>query len=569
MKTTAEQWLLSKNILLKKRILEVGSNINKLREDIPNNWQPQWTTQVKIEGGGRYPLGLNKFHDGLEEILIKGIVVQANRLHYITYCCWAIGDIEKREKCTAYSDFVEAFCRRENALGLGLFQIKPKYSVPGSTALSKIVKEGAKEYDCSFDLMQSNELGVFGLYYKGTIHNFGLTESNEKGIITLTELGRGLYAIAEKYFNKTNPEYCKKFAGRRKVPSQVLLEWGKINDLDNIRKPACKEEQEFYKTLIYRLGKNKVSDYRRDTFTFFMECIDRCTKTKTPFDEDVLRNIHYYSCYYKNSNKVCKFAVSEHFKDVHFYWFIYEGHVYFRWWLELYFNAFLQYLKSCDNGATRDDFFEQIDPAEFNATIFDFCKKRRDYYNNSMKSVLALFPEPSKLLETWSEEAIYEDEDHTSTSCVLAKFLLITTNLFRKYKNVISDKRYQYLVANLGSDLWFNVLYHFHNLEQIPVHEFLKIVLKRYIIDQHDLIMIEKNDLRRCWFTTENKRYFFQADVSPIWRPAKYETIMNFLYDMNLIDNLKGTVKLSQDGENFLNHLIQKYYLDDKRKSSR
>jgi hypothetical protein len=32
-------------------------------------WEPGWTTAVKIESGGRYPLGLNRFHNGLEEIL--------------------------------------------------------------------------------------------------------------------------------------------------------------------------------------------------------------------------------------------------------------------------------------------------------------------------------------------------------------------------------------------------------------------------------------------------------------------------------------------------------------------
>jgi hypothetical protein len=72
--------------------------------------------------------------------------------------------------------------------------------------------------------------------------------------------------------------------------------------------------------------------------------------------------------------------------------------------------------------------------------------------------------------------------------------------------------------------------------------------------------MMEKNDLRRCWFTTENKRYFFQADVFPLWRPAKYQTIMNFLSDMNLIDIVKDTVKLSQDGQHFLKQTLQEYY---------
>lgn len=525
-----------------------------------NNWQPQWTTQVRIEGGGRYPLGVNKFHDGLEEILIKSIVNAANRLRYITYCCWAIGDIEKRESCREYSDFVEAFRRRENSLGLGLFIMGSEYSVPGSTVLSRIVNDGINDYNCSFDLMRSNELGAYGLYYKGTIYNLGLTESDEKGIITLTELGRELYNIAERYYAKTNPEYYRKYSGKKSVPSRILLEWGIINDFDNIRKPSCKEEREFYKTLIYRLGNKTVSDYRRDTFTFFMYCIESCTNANTNFNEDILRNINYYSEYYKDNRRIIKFSIPEYFKDVYFYWFIYEGHVYFRWWLELYFDSFLQFLKSRDNGALLNDFFLQIDQKEFNSMISYFCKKYKNYYNSQMSAIFTLFPNTSKLSHPFSEEAITKDESQTSSSAVIAKFLLVMVNLIRKYKDVRSDSRYQYLFTNLGSDLWFESLFHFNNIEKMPVCHFLKSVLKKYIIEQHDFIMMEKNDLRRCWFTTENKQYFFQADVSPLWRPAKYDTIINFLFDMQIIDISKDIITLSTAGKSFLKTLQRDYY---------
>jgi hypothetical protein len=85
--------------------------------------------------------------------------------------------------------------------------------------------------------------------------------------------------------------------------------------------------------------------------------------------------------------------------------------------------------------------------------------------------------------------------------------------------------------------------------------------LKKFIIHQHDLIMIEKNDLRRCWFTTENRNYFHQADTSLIWRPAKYQTIMNFLYDMNLVDQSENKIRFSEEGKKFFKNLMQKYYL--------
>ena len=89
-------------------------------------WNPFWTDMAKIESGGRYPLLLNRFHDHMEDLLIKGIVSTTDRLRYISYCCWVIGDIENTEKCSEFYSFVEAFRRRESALAIGYYLLKPK-----------------------------------------------------------------------------------------------------------------------------------------------------------------------------------------------------------------------------------------------------------------------------------------------------------------------------------------------------------------------------------------------------------------------------------------------------------
>jgi hypothetical protein len=221
----------------------------------------------------------------------------------------------------------------------------------------------------------------------------------------------------------------------------------------------------------------------------------------------------------------------------------------------------LDHLKSCDNGSTVDEFFAKVDLREFNDVIFHFSNKKRRFFDAPIQAVIDLFPKPASLSDDISEESITDDEEYESLSGVLAKFVLIMANLLVKFKGTRTDRRYQFLVANLGTDLWFEVLFRFGNLDQMPAREFLKTMLKKYIIDQHDLIMFEKKDLRRCWFTIENKRYFHHADESlEIWRPAKYETIMNFLSDMNLIDNSKGMVRLSREGTIFFQNLKRDYY---------
>lgn len=524
------------------------------------SWTPMWTGQVRIESGGRYPLGLNRFHDGLEDILIKSITAAANRLRYISYCCWAIGDIQYNESCHDYDEFVHAFNLRANALALGLYMMKPGYSVYGSEAISGIFNEKANKYDCSFRMMQSNDLGAYGLNYKGTIANWGLTETDEKGIVILTGDGKTLHGIIERHYKEVRPEYFTKFRGAKVVPKGVLLEWAKVNDFDNIRNQRHSSEREFYKSILFRLEKQNPFDYRRDTLAFMMECIKTCSGNSTYFTEDVLRNILYYAQYYNTKQKVIKYRVPEAFKNVHFYWSLYEGHLYFSWWLSKYFEIFLEHLKSRDYGSTKDDLFAEIDPTEFNETVKQFFGVKGNYFNGNVGSILKLYQGPPCLSEIASEEALCQDEEYSSISQMLAKFVISMAAIYLHFKDLRSDARYQVLASDRIGDLWFNVLYHIEKYENIPVKEFLILMLNRFVINQHDLIMTEKNDLRRSWFKKESSRYHYQADVSVLWRTAKYGTIMNFLSDMKLLDSTGDMVRLSKEGDTFLRMLISRYY---------
>jgi hypothetical protein len=525
-------------------------------------WQPSWTEEVQIESGGRYPLGLNRFHNGLESFLIRGIVYTANRLRYITYYCWAIGNIQESVKCDQYSDFVEAFRLRENALAVGLYLNEPEYRVEGSRAVSHIVSDDIKEYDCSFKLMQSNQLGAFGLYYSGTTDSFGLIQINEKGILELSESGKKIYQIHLKKIR--NSKYYQNYKGKKKVPTEVLLEWGEINNLNNIVLDNNKDEREFYESIIFRLDQKKSSDFRRESFSYFLECILQCNKNNTNFNENILRNTHYYSQYYNDQNRICDINIPEYFIDSQFYWKMYEGHAYFRWWLSKFFREFLRFLKSNEEGATIDEFLYRIDQKEFNKVVSHFCQKEEDFINLTLKEIFLAIKIPKKIANSCSEESIYRDTKFESLEGTAAKCVLTLINLFLEFKDLRKDKRFQHVEVKLLDDLWFGRLFFdFTNIQKISVKEFIKKVLGTYIIAQHDHILLEKNDLRRCWFTTEQigteEKFYFQADASLIFRPAKYETIMDFLYDLKLIRNQNNKIELTDEGNQLYEKLKSEY----------
>ena len=514
-------------------------------------WKPEWTSEVKIESGGRYPLGLNRFHDGLEDYLIKGIVLAANRLRYYTCCCWIIGDIEVNETCNTYEEFVEAFRKRENALALGLYLIQPEYGVPGSDAISKIINGEKDEYDCTFHLMQSNELGAYGLYYAGSMYDWGLTQTDEKGIKKLTNLGKDIYAIHDEYYRKINPEYYVEYKGKTRVPTSVLSQWGDVNDFDNIVEHG--KEREFYQRILFRLDHRTATDLRRDTLLIFLHSINHCAQHHVGFTEGTLQDIHYYQSFYDNEHEVVySIDMPNALDDALTYWRLYEGHVYFRGWISRYFDVFLKYLKSNDDGKTIDDFLDTINTNQFNETIGYFSGISHNYLDGEMGKIVSLIPEHSILNSPLSESNITLDEEKENFSEVLAKSIIVMSGLYKKFKDVRSKIYYQELQEKLAGDLWFDVFFQLPSFEKMIVSDFLKVMLKKYIVNQHDLIMFEKRDLRRCWFTIENQLYFHQADLSLIWRPAKFQTIMHFLEDLNFIEYDEEYVSLTDEGKTFL-----------------
>ena len=164
------------------------------------------------------------------------------------------------------------------------------------------------------------------------------------------------------------------------------------------------------------------------------------------------------------------------------------------------------------------------------------------------------------LSDLYSEERIgVSVTKETPASAMIALFVLMMVDLWHHFRPLRPDPRYLRIMTEASHELWFDVLYRFPNLMEMPVRQFLRQMLKAYVIEQHDRFMIEKRDLRRCWFTVENGRYFFVADESQIDRPAKYSTIMAYLRDMGLIAEPEAGVRLTSEGQGLFARLKREF----------
>lgn len=525
-----------------------------------SEWQPFWSDAAIIENGGRYPLLLNRFHDHMEEYLIKGIVSTTDRLRYISYCCWAIGDIEATLECETYYQFEEAFKRRESALAVGNYLIQPEtlmgnYSIYGRDVMKVRIDKNAQFQSLSFRILPSQPLGAFGQYYKGTLHNWGLIYVNDEGVICLTDLGEKLYNIMDSIYSKTR--YYMEHKGQERVPSDILREWAIVNHYDNIVDKKHTYERAFYKEILFHLDIKQVDDYRRDSLVIYLECILQCNKNNMMFDEDILRNVLYYGRYNLNE-EIITFQLSNFLKDAKFYWNMYEMHVYFRWWISELLRTFLNKLASTPS--TIDEIIKSIDECLFNQITEELTEKENLYYNLSIEDYMNCIKRVNRPEEYFLEDLISSVQVIDFTQCA-AYIMIMLSLLYDKHQAIKTDSRYMNVKLNLNEDYWCEEL--FSELEMIKEYsmpEFLAYLLNRYVIQKHDYAMYAKNDLRRCWFTRSADKYQFQANSRSIWRPAKHNIICKFLFDMNLITVENEKYIVTEEGNILYKYLRRNIY---------
>jgi hypothetical protein len=528
-----------------------------------SDWNPFWTEEVKIENGGRYPLLLNRFHDHLEEYLIKGIVSITDRLRYISYCCWIIGDIEHTMNIDKYHDFEEAFRRRESALAIGSFFLNPEtelgnYVLYGRDYMRGRFEDINESYNTSFSVLPSNSLGAYGQYYKGTLQNWGITYIDDKGIIRLTDTGNELYRIMNRNYQEN--DYYLNYKGKKYVPGIVLLNWGKINVYDNIRDDLHTEERNYYKRILFHLEQKSTEDYRRDTLTLYLECIKEAEKKNVIFDERFISNIFYYQMYYRTDTEIEEFMPSSFLKDASFYWMIYEIHVYFQMWISVLFRDFLSALKRSQMGLSIDEVIDLIHTDSFNNQVGKFIKIKDNYidmtYGNFSKCIIQYSKTRVQLLV---DRIADDDSINLSENC--ANILMTFSLLYQRYLNLKDDKRYLKIRLNLSEDYWYKDFFEIvEAINEKKIFEVLKLLLNRFIIQRHDNAMYEKRDLRRCWFTKSGERYIYQADANIEWRSAKHDKICKFLFDMKLIDVKDNTFVVSKEGNELYKELKENYY---------
>lgn len=520
-------------------------------------WAPFWHSEARIESGGRYPLGLNAFHDHLDNFINKGIIHGAYRLQYMAFYCWAIGDAHASLSKPTYSQFRGEFAKRENAFSLGLRLLHPAASIPGDTAMRAILAKEDGEYSLSFRLLESQDFGVYGLNYAGAMAGFRLTTADEKWIPQLTEDGVVVYEIVDNLLRDT--ALRKRYLHKGVAPESALTDFATRVDLDFLRQPAGQKLREIFIRILFHLDE-KGPSHRRSTFAYYLETIANVGGQITPFDHQAFYELACFGEYQSEGRSKIKQKSNVVFSSIRSYWQIYFMHSQFRWWIDKYFVIFLEYLKGSADGATEQEFLSNLNIEEVAKLIGTNIGKEKVDPENLLRLISESLNFRNNTSLNFHDNRVATQIETENRSEVIAQMTLFLVGIWKSLNNWRQIPEYQVLVTELSGDLWpYRLMSDFPKLPEMGYLDWLGKLLKIYVIRQHDEVAYRKGDLRRVWFTKVNGRYLFQMENKCQWIDGHFYTVLHYLHELKLVTTTDEKTIVTKEGQVFLNKLLDEY----------
>ena len=112
-----------------------------------------------------------------------------------------------------------------------------------------------------------------------------------------------------QHYQRLRPSYYVAYRGATHVPTEVLQEWGAVNDYDAIRHPEHEAERQFFRTSFYASTSPTQQIIVGTHLPLRCSASTIATGTTTPFDETVLQCIHLYNSYYDSGGQIVPFRI--------------------------------------------------------------------------------------------------------------------------------------------------------------------------------------------------------------------------------------------------------------------
>jgi hypothetical protein len=541
---------------------------------------PKWTKRVVTDSGGRDPLGLSRVAFNLTDFLLTGIITTTERARYYSFYSWVLWHTEQEEKPENYSDFIDAFRRREAVMGLATLASKSKLNPVGVEVLRNQLERGKQtgEYDCNFKVLPSNTLGGYGQYYGSSIYHLKLSYADENAVDRVNEAGADLAFT----FHQTiqNTKYIKNQTYLQNSISEADLKELQQNfTLDSIKNDFAENEREKLIEIFFSLNDNYLDDksrLRRQTLTILLNLISEYgkndiklkTHSNYSFDQYLLFAIYYEVLWIDDE------TISPH-QSLKDYYFCYELwkqfclHQLLTQALEYLLYAVLEAVGHEVTGLSLAETVKKLIQPDFFITL----KSVTDTDCNSPENFFSAFGITKIPDESFSkiQQAEYSPVHPQSEARILylegksveeaaAKAILLLGALYGKWRGMYQDGTMKSVEQTAGHEIWAKRVLSKLDVwlrEDLNWTEALTNLIEEFVLNQHDRIMYEKRKIDG-WLHRTDGKIIKDQDYKPNWRASRFLNAAKIMADLKIVDITdKKELTITSEGKNLLKQLVR------------
>jgi hypothetical protein len=556
---------------------------------------PLWTKQAKLEGG-LDPLGLDRVSDRLTSELMPGMSVNVNMARYFSLFPWLFDTAKTEDQ----EKLLDEILRAEKAYALGTYLVHD--GVPCTTGVAG-GDTAAKIWDINkqINLDKVSWLsngGVYLGYYKGPLFKLGLLETDSKGKVVVTKIGKPL---AESFHRAVSfTDWAKNGRSRSIATRTELKQFGRQAcpcSLSNAPSEMNALRQLFFET------PTEGGRTLAKSFGFILSLMEQCERYEfaNPELNQSFRLAVYYRKIYTDKDRVVKFKVLKALDEIVTRWRSFQAHDYFSFALESFFTIWLEIMfANQGQRLTIPQFMDCMDNKEFLSALkgllgFRFSgTSMRDLKVEQLITALlkkaglsgfsaqnsAAFDRIIGLEHDLSEENIedkiwgrYKTGGQHSQWCAetIVLLLILYTRFYYQFlqgQNQPGWDRYEAFSSQSTSDLGLPRCYWMFplgELMQMSVYDFLVNILNHNVIQQA-LTMREERRRDLVWFSeagfsglgeiapmTQAYQYHFSFDSFRAYRnTSKLANALAMLSDIKYATNNNGFWQLTREGRNRL-----------------
>ena len=323
---------------------------------------PFWTKQAKLEGG-LDPLGLDRVSDRLTGELMPGISVNVNLARYFSFFSWLFN----ASKAENQEELLDEIVRAEKVYALSAYLAHAgeicATGVSGGDTAAKLW-DIKKQINLDKISWLSNG-GVYMGLYKGPLFKMGLLNTDSKGGVTVTNIGKPL---AEAFHRAVAFTEWAKHGRSRTVVTRAELEQFGLQACPCSLASAPTElnalRQLFFET---------PTDGGRilaQSFGFILSLIEQCERYEFDNLNQSFRLAVYYRKIYADKDRIVKFKVLNSLDEIVTRWRSFQSHDYFSFALKSFFAMWLENMFSQPGQRlTLAQFIDRVDNKDFLATL--------------------------------------------------------------------------------------------------------------------------------------------------------------------------------------------------------